>query len=73
MLFRSPGFAVAAYAALRHDPAASETALRWELVGHLCRCNAYDKIVVAARDAGRRMRNEPMTSFSPSGQGLHEG
>jgi len=67
--FCTPGFAVAAYAALRHDPAASETAIRWELVGHLCRCNAYDKIVAAAQDAGRRMRNEPMTSASPSASG----
>ena len=53
--FCTPGFAVAAYAALRHNPEASETALRWELVGHLCRCNAYDNIAAAARDAGRRM------------------
>lgn len=70
--FCTPGFAVAAYAALRHDPTASETALRWELVGHLCRCNAYDKIVAAARDAGRRMRDAPMTSSSPSGRGFNE-
>ena len=54
--FCTPGFAVATYAALQQAPEADATALRWELVGHLCRCNAYDKIVAAAEDAGRRLR-----------------
>lgn len=67
--FCTPGFAVAAYAALRRDPAASATALRWELVGHLCRCNAYDKIVLAVQDAGRRMLSEPISASSPSPAG----
>jgi aerobic-type carbon monoxide dehydrogenase small subunit (CoxS/CutS family) len=54
----TPGFAVAAYAALRDDPAPNEWSLRWALVGHICRCNAYDQIVaalriVAAQRAGR--------------------
>ena len=53
--FCVPGFAVAAYAALQHDKKASETALRWELVGHICRCNAYDRIAAAVKTAGERM------------------
>jgi xanthine dehydrogenase YagT iron-sulfur-binding subunit len=52
--FCTPGFAVAAYAALRRYPEAEPQQLRWELVGHICRCNAYDKIVAAVGDAGRR-------------------
>lgn len=52
--FCTPGFAVAAYAALRRYPEAEASQLRWELVGHICRCNAYDKIVAAVCDAGRR-------------------
>ncbi len=52
--FCTPGFAVATYAALQHYPTASEAQLRWELVGHLCRCNAYDKIMVAVQEASRR-------------------
>jgi xanthine dehydrogenase YagT iron-sulfur-binding subunit len=52
--FCTPGFAVAAYAALRRYPEAEAQQLRWELVGHICRCNAYDKIVAAVGDAGRR-------------------
>ena len=52
--FCVPGFAVAAYAALRRYPEADAPQLRWELVGHICRCNAYENIVAAAGDAGRR-------------------
>jgi xanthine dehydrogenase YagT iron-sulfur-binding subunit len=53
--FCVPGFAVAAYAALhrpgpvegQHETTLDATALRWELVGHTCRCNAYDRIAAA--------------------------
>jgi xanthine dehydrogenase YagT iron-sulfur-binding subunit len=59
----TPGFAVAAYAALRDaaglrgtavprdEPGATETQIRWALVGHICRCNAYDAIAAAVSDA----------------------
>ena len=60
--FCTPGFAVATYAALQQEPEANATALRWELVGHLCRCNAYDKIIAAVQDAGRRMCEARRTS-----------
>src|SRR5262245_35764716 len=52
--FCTPGFAVAVYAALQRYPEADERQRRWELVGHICRCNAYDKIVTAAGAASRR-------------------
>jgi len=52
--FCTPGFAVAAYAALRRYPEADAQQLRWELVGHICRCNAYENIVTAVCDAARR-------------------
>ena len=45
--FCTPGFAVAAYAALQRYPEAQEWQIRWELVGHICRCNAYESIVTA--------------------------
>jgi xanthine dehydrogenase YagT iron-sulfur-binding subunit len=54
--FCVPGFAVATYAALKHDPTLDETALRWELVGHVCRCNAYDRIAAAASKAAQAVR-----------------
>lgn len=53
--FCTPGFAVAAYAALKQGVANSETQIRWELVGHICRCNAYENIVAAVRDAAQRL------------------
>src|SRR5919106_6762413 len=56
--FCVPGFAVATYAALQHQPELDETALRWELVGHICRCNAYDRIMAAAA-AAATAQNEP--------------
>jgi xanthine dehydrogenase YagT iron-sulfur-binding subunit len=54
--FCVPGFAVAAYAALKHDASMDELALRWELVGHVCRCNAYDRIAAAAAKAAGASR-----------------
>jgi xanthine dehydrogenase YagT iron-sulfur-binding subunit len=54
--FCVPGFAVAVYAALKHDASMEELALRWEMVGHVCRCNAYDRIVAAAAQAAGGMR-----------------
>jgi xanthine dehydrogenase YagT iron-sulfur-binding subunit len=45
--FCTPGFAVAAYAMWRRLPEVTEWQARWELVGHICRCNAYDSIVSA--------------------------
>jgi aerobic-type carbon monoxide dehydrogenase small subunit (CoxS/CutS family) len=56
--FCVPGFAVATYAALQHQPELDETVLRWELVGHICRCNAYDRIMAAAA-AAATAHNEP--------------
>ena len=52
--FCLPGFAVAAYAALPRYPDADAWQIRWELVGHVCRCNAYEKIVAAVCEASRR-------------------
>ncbi len=52
----SPGFAVAASALLRANPAVDEQNIRWALVGHICRCNAYDAIAAAVREAGENLR-----------------
>jgi xanthine dehydrogenase YagT iron-sulfur-binding subunit len=49
--FCVPGFAVAAYCAMQHTPALNPVEVRWELVGHICRCNAYDRIAAAASAA----------------------
>ncbi|HLF76448.1 MAG TPA: (2Fe-2S)-binding protein [Dehalococcoidia bacterium] len=55
--FCVPGFAVATYAALQHNPLLTPVELRWELVGHICRCNAYDRIAEAAAEAAVRVRS----------------
>jgi len=49
--FCTPGFAVAAYALLKRHPRPQEFHVRWGLVGHLCRCNAYEKIVASVLGA----------------------
>lgn len=54
----TPGFAVAAYALLRDEPGLDEAAIRWGLVGHICRCNAYDGIVAAVRDSANGTRRK---------------
>ncbi len=51
--FCTPGFAVAAYALLKQHPKPQEFHVRWGLVGHLCRCNAYDKIVASVLGAAQ--------------------
>jgi len=55
----TPGFAVAAYAALRDNPKAEAMGVRWALVGHICRCNAYDAIVNAVVQARPAEPAEP--------------
>ncbi len=52
--FCIPGFAVAAYAARARYPNSNEMQVRWELVGHICRCNAYENIVAAVCEASRQ-------------------
>lgn len=49
----TPGFAVAAYALLKQYPKPQDFHVRWGLVGHLCRCNAYEKIVASVLGAAR--------------------
>jgi xanthine dehydrogenase YagT iron-sulfur-binding subunit len=52
--FCTPGFAVATYALLQRLPEATEWQARWELVGHICRCNAYESIVSAVCQVPQR-------------------
>jgi aerobic carbon-monoxide dehydrogenase small subunit len=56
--FCTPGFIVAAKALLDHNPAPSETEVRYWLAGNLCRCTGYDKIVRAVMDAAAELRQE---------------
>ena len=58
--FCTPGFIVAAKALLDHNPAPSESEVRYWLAGNLCRCTGYDKIVRAVMDAAAQLRQERM-------------
>jgi aerobic carbon-monoxide dehydrogenase small subunit len=53
--FCTPGFIVAARALLDAEPNPSEERVRRWLVGNLCRCTGYDKIVRAVLDASEKM------------------
>jgi carbon-monoxide dehydrogenase small subunit len=51
----TPGFIVASKALLEAEPNPSEERIRLWLVGNLCRCTGYDKIVRAVMDAAKKM------------------
>lgn len=56
--FCTPGLLVAAKALLDHNPKPTETEVRYGLVGNLCRCTGYDKVIRAVLDAAAEMRGE---------------
>ena len=54
--FCTPGFIMSAYALLNEVPDPSDDEILTALVGNLCRCTGYGKIVDAVRLAAERMR-----------------
>jgi carbon-monoxide dehydrogenase small subunit len=56
--FCTPGFLVAASVLLKENPDPTEHEIRQWLVGNLCRCTGYDKIVKAVQRAAQIMREE---------------
>jgi carbon-monoxide dehydrogenase small subunit len=56
--FCTPGFLVAASALLKETLNPTEHEIRQWLVGNLCRCTGYDKIVKAVQNAAQIMREE---------------
>ncbi|MEA3336712.1 MAG: (2Fe-2S)-binding protein [Chloroflexota bacterium] len=55
--FCTPGVLMAAHALLQRTPTPSDREIREGLVGNLCRCTGYTRIVDAVREAGRLMVN----------------
>ncbi|MEX2177255.1 MAG: (2Fe-2S)-binding protein [Gemmatimonadaceae bacterium] len=53
--FCTPGQILAAAALLADNAAPDDAAIRAALSGNLCRCGTYPKIVLAVRDAARRL------------------
>jgi carbon-monoxide dehydrogenase small subunit len=54
--FCTPGIVMTFEAFLRERPDPSDDEIREALAGNLCRCTGYHNIVVAIREAARRMR-----------------
>lgn len=52
--FCTPGMLLSAYALLQRNPAPSADDIRAALVGNLCRCTGYARIVQAVEEAGSR-------------------
>ena len=48
--FCTPGMLLTAWALLRHEPRPSRARIRRELVGNLCRCTGYSKILDAVEE-----------------------
>jgi nicotinate dehydrogenase subunit A len=55
----TPGMIMAAAALLESQPEPSEEDVASRLVGNVCRCGTYPRIVAAVRLAARTMRREP--------------
>lgn len=54
--FCTPGFIVAAYALLQHNPSPSQVEIKAALAGNLCRCTGYQKIVTAVQIAAEQIK-----------------
>jgi len=49
--FCTPGMLISAYALLKRNPNPGESEIREALVGNLCRCTGYERIIQAVQDA----------------------
>jgi carbon-monoxide dehydrogenase small subunit len=58
--FCTPGFLIAASALLDENSEPTEEEIRHWLVGNLCRCTGYDKIVKAVQDAALILRERAL-------------
>ena len=56
--FCTPGILMASKALLDANPDPTETEARYWLVGNLCRCTGYDKIIKAVLDAAAELRQD---------------
>jgi len=52
----TPGFVMSAYALLKHNPNPTEADIRDALVGNICRCNAYGRIIAGVQAAAQRLK-----------------
>lgn len=52
--FCTPGMLISSYALLERNPHPSEAEIREALIGNLCRCTGYDRIVGAVQKAVKK-------------------
>jgi len=52
--FCTPGVLISAYALLKRNPHPNESEIQEALVGNLCRCTGYVRIIKAVREATQR-------------------
>ncbi len=52
--FCTPGMLISSYALLKRNPNPSEQEIREALLGNLCRCTGYDRIVSAVQKAAHK-------------------
>src|SRR5690348_14605216 len=64
--FCTPGFLMAAYELLQHNPDPSEEEIRHALSGNICRCTGYQHIIEAVQAAAQTMAS---SAAVPSGTG----
>ncbi len=68
--FCTPGILIAAQALLQRNPDPSEREIREGLVGNLCRCTGYVRIIDAVREAGRLQRASGVNSNCNDSTGM---
>ena len=54
----TPDLIVASMALLEKNPEPTETEIRYWLVGNLCRCTGYDKIIRTVQNAATELAHE---------------
>ena len=52
----TPGFIMSTHALLRSNPSPTEQEVRYALLGNLCRCNAYGRIIQGVMTAARAVQ-----------------
>lgn len=56
--FCTPGMLISAFALLQRNPEPAEEDIREALVGNLCRCTGYERIVAAVREVERKGKGQ---------------
>ncbi len=52
--FCTPGMLISAFALLKRNPDPSDEEIRMALLGNLCRCTGYERIIIAIKKTARK-------------------